>query len=205
MKKSYWNNFYKKFNLKKPSLFARFVLKKLKRNSLLLEVGCGNGRDTLFFLKNNINCIAYDISKTAIHQNRKLLNKVFYNKNICKKKEKLKKNYFDYIYARFFLHAINKNEQKFFFINSFITLKTNGFLYLEFRTINDTLFKKGKKLSHYERITDHYRRFINPIDLLKELKVNFNFKVIYCKSSTKFAIFKKQKPNVCRLILKKIK
>jgi len=83
-------------------------------------------------------------------------------------------------------------------------LKKNGSLYLEFRTINDILFKKGKKLSHNERITSHYRRFINPHDLLKELKINFNFRVIYCKSSTKFAIYKKQKPHVCRLILKKI-
>jgi tellurite methyltransferase len=205
MKHIYWNKFYKKFNLKKPSLFAKFVLKKLKKNSLLLEVGCGNGRDTFFFLKNNIKCTAYDISKTAIDQNRKFFNKVFYKKNICKKKEKLKKNYFDCIYARFFLHTINENEQKFFFINSFNKLKKNGFLYLEFRTMNDVLSKKGKKVSHNERITDHYRRFINPIELLKELKTNFNFKVIYCKSSTRFAIFNKQKPNVCRLILKKIK
>jgi hypothetical protein len=82
-------------------------------------------------------------------------------------------------------------------------LKKNGSLYLEFRTINDILFKKGKKLSHNERITSHYRRFIDPPDLLKELKINFNFRVIYCKSSTKFAIYKTQKPHVCRLILKK--
>lgn len=82
-------------------------------------------------------------------------------------------------------------------------LKKNGLLCLEFRTINDILFKKRKKISHNERITDHYRRFINPSVLLKELKMNFNFKVFYCKSSTRFAIFNKQKPDVCRLILKK--
>ena len=204
MKHTYWNIFYKKFNLTKPSLFAKFVLKKLKTNTLLLEVGCGNGRDTFFFLKNKIKCIAYDISKTAINKNRKLNNKVFYNKNICKRKNKLNKNYFNYIYARFFLHTINENEQKYFFLNSYNMLKKNGFIYLEFRTINDVLFKKGKKISHNERITSHYRRFIDPVDLLEELKINFNFKVIYCKSSTRFAIFNKQKPYVCRLILKKI-
>ena len=91
MKINYWNNFYKKFNLKKPSLFAKFVLKKLKKNSLLLEVGCGNGRDTFFFLKNNIRCTAYDISKTAIVQNRKLFNKVFYKKKYLQEKREFKK------------------------------------------------------------------------------------------------------------------
>jgi ubiquinone/menaquinone biosynthesis C-methylase UbiE len=84
----YWDNFYKKFNLTKPSLFARFALKKLKKNSSLLEVGCGNGRDTFFFLKNKIRCTAYDISKTAINKNRKIYNKVFYTRNICKKQIK---------------------------------------------------------------------------------------------------------------------
>jgi ubiquinone/menaquinone biosynthesis C-methylase UbiE len=204
MKHTYWNIFYKKFNLTKPSLFAKFVLKKLKTNTLLLEVGCGNGRDTFFFIKNKIKCIAYDISKTAINKNRKINNKVFYNKNICKRRNTLNKNYFNYIYARFFLHTINENEQKYFFLNSYNMLKRNGFIYLEFRTINDILFKKGKKISHNERITNHYRRFIDPVDLLKELKINFNFKIIYCKSSTRFAIFNKQRPYVCRLILKKI-
>jgi ubiquinone/menaquinone biosynthesis C-methylase UbiE len=204
MKHVYWNSFYKKFNLKKPSSFARFVFKRLKTNSLLLEVGCGNGRDTFYFLRNNIRCIAYDISKVAIKNNAKLLKKVFYVKNICKKNNKLKKNYFDCIYARFFLHAINETEQKFFFLNSKNILKKNGILYLEFRTIKDNLFKKGKIISQYERITDHYRRFIDPYELIEDLKKNYSFKIIYSKSSTKFAIFNKQKPHVCRLILKKI-
>ena len=203
MDNNYWNNFYKKFNLKKPSSFARFVLKKLKKNSLLLEVGCGNGRDTFFFLKNNIKCTAYDTSKIAIYQNRKLFNHIFYSKNICKK-SKIKKNHFDYLYARFFLHAITEKEQKIFFINSFNLLKKNGSLFLEFRTIKDMLIKKGKKISSNERITDHYRRFIDPFELIKELNINFNFKVIFFKTSNRFAIFNKHKPHVCRLILQKI-
>lgn len=203
MKSTYWNSFYKKFSLRKPSLFARFVLQKIKNNSFLLEVGCGNGRDTFYFLRNNIKCIAYDISKVAINNNRKLFKKVFYVKNICKKHNKLKKNYYDYIYARFFLHTINEIEQKYFFLNSKSMLKKNGILFIEFRTIKDNLFKKGNKISQYERITDHYRRFIDPPKLIKELKKQFNFKLIYHKSSTKFAIFNNQKPHVCRLILKK--
>jgi SAM-dependent methyltransferase len=203
MKHLYWNIFYNKFDLRKPSLFARFVFQRIKKNSSLLEVGCGNGRDTFYFLRNSIKCVAYDISKVAINNNRKLFKNVFYVKNICKKNKNLKKHYFNYIYARFFLHAINESEQKYFFLNSRKLLKKNGFLYLEFRTTKDNLFKKGKKISQYERITDHYRRFIDPPKLIKELKKYYNFKVVYCKSSTRFAIFKKEKPHVCRLILKK--
>ena len=39
-------------------------------------------------------------------------------------------------------------------------------IFLEFRTSLDPLAKKGKKISQYERIFGHYRRFIN-VDILK--------------------------------------
>ena len=34
------------------------------------------------------------------------------------------------------------------------------FNFFEFKTNNDNLINDGKKLSKYERFTDHYRRFI---------------------------------------------
>ena len=46
----------------------------------------------------------------------------------------------------------------------------------EFRTIKDPLFLKGKKISKYERLTDHYRRFIDKDILCKYLaKRKFTF------------------------------
>jgi hypothetical protein len=57
-------------------------------------------------------------------------------------------------------------------------LKKNGVLFIEFRTIKDNLFKKVNKISQYERITDHYKRFIDPPKSIKELKKEFNFKLI---------------------------
>jgi ubiquinone/menaquinone biosynthesis C-methylase UbiE len=203
-KSKYWNNFYKVFLLDKPSLFAKFVVKKLKKKMPLLEVGCGNGRDSFYFLKNNIKCVAYDISKVAISRNSLIAKNVFYLKNFCKKNVILKKNYFQYIYARFFLHTIKKKEQDCFFKNSKKFLKKNGMIFLEFRTIKDDLYNKGKKISKYERITDHYRRFIDPNKLRNEVKKKYNFKIVYFKSSNKFAVYKNDKPHICRLILKKI-
>ena len=203
-KDNYWNKFYKKFNLINPSPFAKFILKKIKKKNFLLEVGCGNGRDTFYFIKNKIKCHAYDISETAIKKNRIFSKKVFYIKNICKIQKKLKREFYDYIYARFFLHTINNNDQNYFFLNFKKILKKNGLIYLEFRTTKDNLFNKGKKISKYERITDHYRRFIDPNKLRNEVKKKYNFKIVYFKSSNKFAVYKNDKPHVCRLILKKI-
>jgi len=58
----YWNKFYEKFNVKKASNFAKYLYKKnfISKKSKILEIGCGNGRDTFFFLKKNIKTIAID-------------------------------------------------------------------------------------------------------------------------------------------------
>jgi len=70
----YWNKFYKKFNLAKPSSFAEFVYKKIKikKNLLsIIDIGCGNGRDTLFFLKKGFLTVGLDKSRVAIIENKK--------------------------------------------------------------------------------------------------------------------------------------
>ena len=76
---NYWNNFYgdkKKFG---ESSFARFVLKKIKnkKNFKIIDIGCGNGRDSFFFSKKKFNVTGVDISSRAIKRN-----KIFKNKKI---------------------------------------------------------------------------------------------------------------------------
>jgi len=47
---AHWNKFYKKFKLLKPSNFSKFIFRKLKKSKIIFDIGCGNGRDTIFFL-----------------------------------------------------------------------------------------------------------------------------------------------------------
>ena len=204
----FWNKFYKSFKVIKPSSFAIFVLKKLKRSDeILLDVGCGNGRDTFFFIRNKIKSIGLDISRQAINSNnRKNIGKNFFiYKNFCKPlKNKIQKNLFGYVYARFFIHAINLKEEKIFFANCKKFLKKDGKIFLEFRTIKDSFFKLGTKISKYEYFTDHYRRFID-IKMLKKRLKNYGFKIEYKKIGKNLAKYKKENPHVCRLILVHVK
>ena len=51
---NYWDNFYIKKNKIKESSFARFVLNKVRKNKVkksLIDIGCGNGRDSIFLVK----------------------------------------------------------------------------------------------------------------------------------------------------------
>ncbi len=198
----YWNNFYSNFSFSKESNFAKFCLKYIKKNSDLLDIACGNGRDTFFFIKNGIKCKGIDISKIAIKNNTKKLKNTFQVMDACTKRFNIKKKY-DSIYCRFFLHTINKKSELIFLDNVKKIMKKNSKLFLEFRTTKDPLIKKGKRISSNEVISDHYRRFINVNNFLKALKAN-NFKIFYKASSNNFAKFGNERPHICRIILKKL-
>ena len=59
--KKYWTDYYSKnLNPTMQSSFAEFILPKLTENKQLLELGCGNARDSLYFSKNGIKVIAVD-------------------------------------------------------------------------------------------------------------------------------------------------
>lgn len=203
----FWDNFYKKFSLNAPSKFAEFIIKnQLFKKGYILDIGCGNGRDSFYFLKSGYKTIGLDRSGTAIKLNKKILPNNFFKRNVCSNKLNLsfaRNKKISNVYARFFIHAINSREQFSFFKNIKKILSKNAKIFLEFRTIKDPMMKVGKKISINERISDHYRRFINPKDFELNLK-SMNFKIIYKRESFHFAKYKNQKPHICRMILIKI-
>lgn len=210
MKIYYWDNFYqKKIKISKPSTFARFIIKNLEKNKSLIDIGCGNGRDTFFFNMRGINATGIEKSKIAVDKNRQIIKKKsmkgikFLNLNICSDKfQKLGK--FDYVYSRFFIHAISqKIETKLLNDIKKITQK-NSLIFFEFRTTKDPLFKKGKVLSKYERYTDHYRRFIEFDKFIKNFNKMKFFKILYKIEKKGLAKYKNDDPVVGRIILKRI-
>ena len=61
MDKTYWEEFYAQQNAEyEPSLFAQFVAAKIKANSKIIELGCGNGRDSVYFASKNFIIKAVD-------------------------------------------------------------------------------------------------------------------------------------------------
>tara|TARA_Y100000588_G_C13411325_1_gene567546 strand:- start:210 stop:503 length:294 start_codon:yes stop_codon:yes gene_type:complete len=54
--------------------------------------------------------------------------------------------------------------------SSFNLLKKQGSLFIECRSIKDKLAREGDFLSHTERVSGHYRRFIIFDDFIKRLE-----------------------------------
>ena len=205
-KSKYWNFFYEK---KSPpvysSNFSKFILKSkfLDKNTQLFDLGCGNGRDTLFFLKKKFKCIGFDKSSTVIKKikikNPRNKNN-FYVIDFSKLKfDKLTKKNFS-LYLRFSLHALQQKEENNFFKNIY-KLKKLRFIFIETRTIFDHLYGKGIKVGTNAFYTDHYRRFADP-EILKK-KLEKKFKIVFFELGKNFAKYKNENPKVLRICCKK--
>jgi tellurite methyltransferase len=201
MKRYYWDNYYKKKKSPlKETFFAKFVYNKIKKLNLkIFDIGCGNGRDTIFFKKKGLDCVGLDKSTEILKKNKKNYKKYsnqFIKKNFCTFfKKKISTPFI--VYSRFTWHSINYNDEK-KLIRSLKGNKDLKYLFIETRTINDEIYGKGKKLGRHEFMTSHYRRFIDSKQLKK--KLSKFLKIIYFKESKNLAKFKKENPCVARII-----
>ena len=60
---------YKKYNENKILQFSlNYFISLLPKNSKILDAGCGTGRDSLYFLEENFNVLAVDISKQMLEE-----------------------------------------------------------------------------------------------------------------------------------------
>ena len=204
--KEYWNKFYNKNSLPfEKSDFAYFILNNyIEKGKSLIEMGCGNGRDSIYFSKNGVKVIGVDQAENEIN----FLNSEFKNDNIeflCGDftKLNLKKN-FDYVYSRFTIHSIPEDGEDRLLNWSFCNLHTGGGIFIEARSIRDDLYSEGTKISKTENFTDHYRRYVNKDILIKKLK-KIGFYIIYEIESKGLAVYKDEDPYIVRIVGKKYK
>ena len=189
MDKGYWEKYYKSEEVHPPSLFAQSLLNKdILSGDKLIEFGCGNGRDCMFFSHHGIQVLAVDQSKAAIssiaksnsHPNLRLMNADFTSLDDLGK--------FNHVYSRFTMHSIKETEEDRVIKWSYDHLHSGGKLLIEARSIRNELYKKGEPVPnepHAYIYNDHYRRFIDTDKLHKKLEAE-GFKVIYFEEQNGF-------------------
>lgn len=201
----YWEKYYKKNNIPfEPTPFSKFILQylDLENGKNLVELGCGNGRDSIFLSNSGINVLGIDQVNTEI----KFLNKEFSSDNlkfICSDFTNLDLDFkFDYVYSRFTLHSIDEEAEN--RVLNWVSdhLNENGLFFVEARSINDTLYNSGTQISNNENFTDHYRRYMDKSIFISKLE-KLCFKIVYSIEDNGLAIYKNEDPKIVRIISKK--
>lgn len=203
---NYWNNYYKEGRAKdEPSLFAQTVVKEMEEGKTLLELGCGNGRDSRFFWERGLNVTAIDASDEIIStlQNLYSEEKICFicDDFVCSPAIFVRQ--YDYCYSRFSLHAINDEQENEVIRNVFSALKSGGRFYVEVRSINDELYGRGKYVTRNSYIYEgHFRRFI-VLQELKDKLEKIGFQILLAEEKTGFAPYKDMNPPIIRIIAQK--
>ena len=214
---SYWDGFYESSSEKTlteheisvellPSQFAAFACGELLKTSLVIDLGCGLGRDTVLFANVGHRAIGIDFCESAIcranclKEAKGLNNLDFYQKNIndpslyeflCQKIELSGVQGRCSLYSRFFLHALSLELQEDFY-KLIIKLKSRFpeiQLLIEYRSKEDESLEK--------ETPDHYRCFIDPLTVTPRF-ISGGFEEIYYIKGRGFAKYKNDDAIVAR-------
>lgn len=208
-KQDYWNQYYRGETAKPfiPSQFAAFVLGEVPEGNMLVDVGCGNGRDSIFFAQHGHPVIGLDGSAEAISTCKRYADSLGLNtleflelsfgeashyESLIEKIITGGNNLF--IYSRFFLHAITESQEASFLSFANSACGKTGRVALEFRTHRD---KDQKKVT-----PQHYRRYIEPLAFMARAR-EAGFTVEYFVEGFGFAKYRGDDAHVARMVLKK--
>lgn len=191
----YWNDYYatrSSVTRPLPSQFATFVAGELTEPSRVVELGCGNGRDSIFFASYGHDVTGVDGSESAVKGCQALAEALgvearFLQSSIDDPELPGRLGGDEgsdrplMIYARFFVHAITDEEEKDFFALATALTKPGDMLAVEYRTVRD---QSGAK------VTDaHYRRFVAPSSFQANALAS-GFEVTYAAEGFGFAKYK---------------
>lgn len=193
--KEYWDNFYK-LNIAptKESSFASFVYNFMVENNLtnkkLIDVACGNGRDTNYFTDCEIASYGVDLSAHFQDDGR------FYQENI------LLFNYegFEVLYLRFIVHAIPEADLD-QLLERIKSTSPNAILFIETRSSKGVTDEPKSETYFKSPIGKEHFRMLYSKDYLKQ-KFESKFDVLFEEEGTGMSVFKGSDPVCIRFVLK---
>ena len=150
----------------------------------LLELGCGQGRDTLFFASNDLEVHALDSSIIAIDNLRKKLKEKNISINLrhfdARQGIPFSSNFFDAVYAHMFFNmGLTDDVLKLLFMECNRVLKNKGMLYFSVRSDKDAQYNTGRKIdNNIFEINGFQIRFFTKSQIRSFLSEKFQIKKI---------------------------
>jgi SAM-dependent methyltransferase len=207
---SYWNGYYRSGGVPElPSQFALFVAGELASRSVepvgaILDVGCGNGRDSVFFAQLGHAIGGLDRSEQAVAACTARLAAMPRNSSAktlfqagCAESGAIEElaGAFEgplLVYSRFFFHAVDDTaEAEILGRVGKLLNQRGGTLAVEFRTIHD---------SDGTRETGaHYRRYVDPAAYAARLAAS-GLEVVWQAEGRGMAKFRSDDAHVARIL-----
>lgn len=205
----YWNDFYraKAASFASPSQFALFVLGETPQNNRMLDFGCGTGRDAMYFASQGRVVVGVDAAEAAVEHCRGMagssgLHARFLSSRIDAPDLASRINA-EFggapegpvtVYARFFVHAINDEEEAAFLSLAAELCSEGDLLATEFRTIRD---------AQQSKVTaEHYRRFVDPLRFMANASAK-GFSPEYFVEGFGYAKYKDDDAHVARCLMRR--
>ena len=201
----YWDDYYaaRATSVRRlPSQFATFVAGELEGRHRVIELGCGDGRDAMFFANYGHEVVGVDASHTAIEACRSLATALgetasFITARIEEPDLAARIRGDDgprLVYARFFLHAITEAEEETLLDLAAGIAGPGDLLAVEYRTVRDS---SGAKVT-----ATHFRRFVLPA-AFEARALARGFDVIYSVEGFGFAKYRQDDAYVARTLFRR--
>lgn len=162
----------------RPSSFGLDCYKEFKRNGVkrILELGCGQGRDAIFFASNGIDVVAIDLSQIAVDA----LSKIAVERNLpirpivhnAGEGIPYYGSYFDAVYSHMFFNMrFSADKLKYLFIEVNRVLKNDGLNLFSVRSDRDAMYRRGALVEeHIYDINGFQIRFFTKFDIEEIIK-----------------------------------
>jgi len=209
-KTQYWDGFYEAGagdRIPPPSQFAAFVAQELESDAHVIDVGCGSGRDSLFFAQRGLPVLGIDASKAAIENCQSTAERLGLSQARFRcasvETEEFPQLLADsvsaadaqaVVYARFFLHALTDEEQERLLSALSEALRPGDLFVAEYRTTRDAMLSK--------ETSAHYRRYIDPAQLLVDVAAR-GYAVNYAAEGFGYAKYRHDDAHVARAIFER--
>lgn len=180
MNKKMWENFYLSEHDQYPTSFAKFAIDFIPACSEVIDLGCGNGRDSYYLGEKGNQVKGFDYA----FQPKDFNGALFSTANLTSIfKEKCS---YDVVYSRFFLHSITANEVR------QLLAWSKGLFLAEFRCVGDNpvIYK------------DHKRTIIYP-EFIFETMIDMEYEILYFHKSRGLAVYKEEDPLVGRIVARR--
>lgn len=168
----------------------------------ILDLGCGNGRDSLYFAGKGLSVTGIDSAEVAIRDLSGCAGARFVCGDFVTL-DGIADASFDYCYSRFTVHAISLEQEQELLRNVLRVLRMGGRFFIEVRSVNDDIYGMGEAKEKDAYVYQgHYRRFIRLRDFIDRL-CDVGFTLEYAEESDCFAPYKDSRPVCIRVTVVK--